>query len=243
MFPMKTGFSGDDALSTPDKTLIISIADAFVQEVVRIIQIISAHHAHIYVVKQQLMLKCIKFAVLSPLSIGTSINQLLEVSFMESKQDEKAGVTDEVRALAQNVMQTYNKHNERLQEMEQKYAQVQASEPNRYLIPSEAAFVTRPLVKQLLGDYFDGVAENMHEEEEEEEEYEGDEGEEGEEDESMIEEEEEDTQLTCTCEVCSGVMAVGAVHDFNSEQETNPFIKAIMRSLTNLEAKFGQKEQ
>ena len=229
MFPMKTGFSGNESLSIPDKTLIVSIADAFVQEIVRIIQIITAHHSHIYVVKQQLMLKCIKFAVLSPSSIGTSINQLLELSFMprEAKEEEVSG---DVRLLAENVMQNYNKHSDRLQVMEQKYAETQLMQP--HLRPSEAAFVTKPVVKQLLGDYFEGVEENMAEEEE------GEEGEEGEEE----EEEEEEEELTCECEVCSGVMAIGEVCDFNVENESNPFIKAIMRSMTNLQATFGSRQ-
>jgi hypothetical protein len=250
MFPMKTGGTTQDFLPNSDKTLILSMADALVQEIIKIIHVISSHHPHIQIINKDLMLKCIKYAVLDPNSIGAKINKLLDYTFMNTESDE-AEPPPEIASLTENIKHTYGKHYDRINIMEQKFNEslIQSSDKPSYLRPKETDCVTKPLIKKMLSDYFDELEEDF------EADGEGDECDEecdecdedcDECDEECDQEEEynieapEQSILTCSCSTCAGIMQIGQIHEFDSKNENNPFIKAIMNSMTKLESRFGQ---
>ncbi len=224
MFPMKTGGT-NSLLGTADKTMLLSLSEAFVQEIIKILHVVCTHQPNIRVVDDQLMLKCIKYAVLAPDSIGAQMNQLLEFAFMETG-DEKNPPT-EIIPLVNNIRETYAKHYERLSDLENKFNETW-NQPS-YVRPTESQFVTKPLVNRLLADYFEGPDQEEGEEEEE--------GEEGEEEEEG-EEGEEEYVVNCECVICAGVKTIGEIRSFPSGTGTNPFVEAIMSSMTKLDAEF-----
>jgi hypothetical protein len=235
---MKTGFSNDTILQTGDKTIFVALADALVQEIIKIVTKVSDHNPSIAVVNEYLMLKCIKYAILDPGGIGAKMNQLLDYVYLDENEDKDP--PSEISELASTVQQTYGKHYNRLETMEKKHQQdlINSGDQPSYMRPTTHENVTKPLVRQMLGDYFETPLEEG--EEEEGEEGEEEEGEEGEEEGEEDIESQTMSVLVCKCDMCNGVMRVGEIREFYPELEKNPFIKAIFSSLTKLENKFGR---
>lgn len=242
---MKTGFAMDDSPSISDKTIMVSLLDAFVQEIIKLVALVSYHNKHISVVNQELMLKCIKFAILHPSGIGEKMNTLLNFVFDSPEHStENEQPPAEIAQLVTQVTSNFSKHHTRLSNQEQKHNEmlVATRDQPSYMRPSTHEGVTKPVVKQLLADYFETTRqeEEDEEEEDEEEEDEEEEVEEMSDTEAKIESVENST-LSCTCDTCKAIMEVGEIRKFYPQLQQNPFVKAIFNSLNTIESKFGKK--
>jgi hypothetical protein len=217
MFPMKTGFSTETSLSLSDKSVLMSLSESMIKEVINVSQVIISHNDHIKVINQQLMLKCIKYVVLDPNAIGAKMGELLNFVFLMNEEEDK--IPEGLDGLTTDIQSNFSKHYTRLEQKTSELASLGE--------PASFNSIAKPILSDLLSEYFEPASDQEMSDQDVS-------------DEEQIEDP-ENARLSCLCQTCTRIMEVGNIQEFDASTQTNPFIKAIYNSLTNVENKYGTK--
>lgn len=214
---MKTGFS-KNTLPKSEKVLLFCALECFMEDMLENVHVIASH-SNIPVITSELILSGLKFAILPPTSIANKINTILELAIIGQVENESNSNIGAAKPVFDKIVGIYNKHQIRFNESHTE-AVTKSWQDGKQI--DEHAEVTKPLVAQMLSDFFTPPIQQEEEEDEDEDEVKS-----------------TSAFITCTCELCSKFVLYSKITVFPKGDVKSPFALAVLGTLEKLQKTYA----